>query len=46
MTKSTWTIRVTATHHSRWLFVLDGAIDHASAVIEARAILPTCEVDL
>lgn len=27
------------------MVVLDGAIDHAAAVIEARAIWPACEVD-
>ena len=45
MTKSTWTIRVTG-YPPFQMVVLDGSIDHASAVIEARAIWPTCEVDL
>lgn len=44
MTKSTWTIRVTS-YPPFQMVVLDGAIDHAAAVIEARAIWPKCEVD-
>lgn len=44
MTKSTWTIRVTG-YPPFQMVVLDGAIDHAAAVIEARCIWPRCEVD-
>ena len=45
MTKSTWTIRVTG-YLPFQMVVLDGAIDHAAAAIEERAIWPACEVDL
>lgn len=44
MTKSTWTIRVSG-YQPFQMVVLDGAIDHAAAVIEARCIWLDCEVD-
>ena len=44
MTKSTWTIRVTC-YPPFQMVVLDGAIDHATAIIEARCIWPFCEAD-
>lgn len=43
MTKRTWTIRVEG-YPPFQMVLLDGALDHAGALREARGIWPTCEV--